>query len=117
MEKKLLAEHYYAGTIYGDIEYTELVSMLEKAKKDIELLYPEVLTNGHKMRVEFEDDECNYRDIDVNITYYRHETDAEYEARREKELKTKAANSMELRKKIDANKEEAIAYLKSIGAI
>lgn len=115
MEKKLLAERYYTGTIYGDIEYTEFVSMLEKAKKDIELLYPEVLTNGHKMRVEFE--ENGTYDIDVNITYYRYETDAEYEARYEKELKVKAANSMELRKKIDANKEEAIAYLKSIGAI
>lgn len=118
MEKKILAERYYAGTIYGDIEYSELISILEKAKRDVELLYPEVLTNGHKMRVEFDTDtEYGDIDIDVNITYVRHETDAECKARIESELKVKAANTMELRKKIDANKEEAIAYLKSIGAI
>ena len=118
MEKKILAERYYAGTIYGDIEYKVLLELLEKAKKDVELLYPEVLTNGHPMRVEFDTDtEYGDIDIDVNITYVRHETDAEYEERRERELKAKAAGTMELHKKIDANKEEAIKYLKSIGAI
>lgn len=116
MEKKILAERYYAGTIYGDIVYNELMSMLEKAKKDIELLYPEVLTNGYPMRVEFDND-TEYCDIEVNIIYIRTETDAECEARLNKELKAKAANTMELRKKIDANKSEAIEYLKSIGAI
>lgn len=116
MEKKLLTEYYYAGTIYGDMEYNALIEMLDKAKKDIELLYPEVLTNGHPMRVEFENNtDCG--ELNVNIIYHRHESDYEYELRREKELKAKAANTMELRKKIDANKEEAIAYLKSIGAI
>ena len=114
MEKKLLAERYYAGTIYGDMEYNALIAMFDKAKKDIELLYPEVLTNGHPMRVEFDYEDA---DLDVNIVYHRYESDYEYELRREKELKAKAANTMELRKKIDANKEEAIAYLKSIGAI
>jgi hypothetical protein len=116
MENKILAERYYAGTIYGDIEYNELMSILEKAKKDIELLYPEVLTNGHPMRVEF-DYNTEYCDTEVNIIYIRHETDAECEARREAELKTKAANTMALRKAIDANKSDAIEYLKSIGAI
>ena len=117
MEKKLLAERYYAGVIYGgDMVYTEFMELVEKAKKDVELLYPEVLTNGHPMRVEFDTNE-GYGEIDVNIIYYRYETDYEYDARREKELKAKVANTMELRKKIDANKEEAIAYLKSIGAI
>lgn len=117
MNKKLLTEHYYAGTIYGgDRVYTEFVELLEKAKKDVELLYPEVLTNGHPMRVEFDTNE-GYGEIDINIIYYRYESDYEYELRRDKELKVKAANTMELRKKIDANKEEAIAYLKSIGAI
>lgn len=114
MNKKLLTEHYYAGTIYGDMEYNTLITMLDKAKKDVELLYPEVLTNGHPMRVEFD---YEAGDLDVNIIYHRHETDAEYELRREKELKAKAANTMELRKKIDANMEETITYLKSIGAI
>ena len=33
------------------------------------------------------------------------------------DLKVKAANTMELRKNIDANKSEVIEYLKSIGAI
>lgn len=118
MEKKLLAERYYAGTIYGDIEYNELMSMLENAKRDVELLYPEVLTNGHRMRVEFDNDtECGDIDLEVNITYVRHETDAEYEERRERELKAKTAGTIELHKKIDANKEEVIEYLKSIGAI
>lgn len=117
MEKKLLAERYYAGTIYGgDRVYTEFVELLEKAKKDVELLYPEVLTNGHPMRVEFDTNE-RYGEIDINIIYYRYESDYEYELRREKELKAKAANTMELRKKIDANMEETITYLKSIGAI
>ena len=114
MEKKLLTEYYYVGTIYGDMEYNALIAMLDKAKKDVELLYPEVLTNGHPMRVEFDYEDG---DLDVNIIYHRHETDAEYELRREKELKAKAANTMELRKKIDANMEETITYLKSIGAI
>lgn len=116
MEKKIIAEHYYVGTIYGDIVYTELMNMLERAKKDIELLYPEVLTNGHPMRVEFDND-TEYCDIEVNIIYIRNETDAEYEARLNKDLKIKAANTMALRKNIDANKEEVIEYLKSIGAI
>lgn len=116
MNKKLLTEYYYAGTIYGDMEYNALIEMLDKAKKDVELLYPEVLTNGHPMRVEFEDS-ADHIDIDVNIIYHRHETDYECELRREKELKAKAANIMELRKKIDANMEETITYLKSIGAI
>lgn len=116
MEKKLLAERYYAGTIYGDIAYNELMSMLDKAKKDIELLSPEVLTNGHPMRVEFDYDE-EYCDTDVNIIYIRTETDAEYEARTKTGLEAKRAAAMELHRKIDANKEEAIAYLKSIGAI
>lgn len=115
MEKKLLAERYYAGGICGgDMVYTEFIELVEKAKKDVEFLYPEVLTNGHPMRVEFDTDDG---DIDINIIYYRYESDYEYDLRREKELKAKAFNSMELRKKIDANKEEAIAYLKSIGAI
>lgn len=116
MEKKLLSECYYAGTIYGDIEYKVLMELLEKAKHDVEILYPEVLTNGHPMRVEIDHD-TEYNDIDVNIRYYRLESDTEYEARHERELKAKVANTMELRKKIDANKEETIAYLKSIGAI
>ena len=98
-----------------DIECNVLIEMLEKAKRDVEILYPEVLTNGHPMRVEF-DREDDYS-IDIDIVYYRYETDAECEARHEKELKVKAANTIELRKKIDANKEEVIAYLKSIGAI
>lgn len=116
MEKKLLTERYYVGTIYGDMEYNALIEMLGKAKKDVELLYPEVLTNGHPVRVEF-DREDEYSDLDVNIVYHRRESDYEYEVRREKELKAKAANTMELRKKIDANMEETITYLKSIGAI
>ena len=117
MEKKLLAERYYAGAIYvGDMVYTEFIELVEKAKKDVEFLYPEVLTNGHPMRIEFDNND-GYGEIDVNIIYYRYESEYEYNARREKELKAKAANSIELRKKIDANKEEAIAYLKSIGAI
>jgi hypothetical protein len=116
MNKKLLTETYYAGTIYGDMEYNALIEMLDKAKKDVELLYPEVLTNGHPMRVEFENN-ADYGDLNVNIIYHRHETEYEYELRREKELKAKAANTMELRKKIDANMEETITYLKSIGAI
>lgn len=118
MDKKLLTEHYYAGTIYGDMECNALIEMLDKAKKDVELLYPEVLTNGYPMRVEFDYEDG---DLVVNIIYHRHESDYEYELRREKErekeLKAKAANTMELRKKIDANMEETITYLKSIGAI
>lgn len=118
MEKKLLAERYYAGTIYGDIEYNELMSILEKAKRDVELLYPEVRTNGHPMRVELESDpEGGDIDLEVNITYIRYESDAEYNDRRERELKAKAAGTRELHRKIDANKEEVIKYLKSIGAI
>lgn len=118
MEKKILVERYYVGTIYGEIEYNELMRILEKGKRDIELLYPEVLTNGHPMRVEFSN-EGEYGDVDleVNITYIRYESDAEYNARIERELKAKAAGTMELHKKIDANKEEVIKYLKSIGAI
>ena len=116
MEKKLLAEHYYAGTIYGDIAYNELMSMLDKAKKDIELLYPEVLTNGHPMRVEFNYDD-EYCDTEVNIIYIRTETDAEYEARTGKETRERDIMKLELHRKIDANKEEAIEYLKYIGAI
>ena len=114
MDKKLLTETYYAGTVYGDMEYNALIAMLDKAKKDIELLYPEVLTNGHPMRVELDYEDS---DIDINIVYHRYESDYERELRREKELKAKAANTMELRKKIDANMEETITYLKSIGAI
>jgi hypothetical protein len=116
MEKKLLTERYYAGSFYGDMEYNAWIELLESAKRDIETLYPEVLTNGHPMLVEF-DTETGNGDIDINIIYHRHESDYEYEVRCEKELKAKAANTMELRKKIDANLEETISYLKSIGAI
>lgn len=113
MEKKLLTVHYYAGTIYGDKRYDELMEMLTRAKHDVELICPEVLTNSYPIRVEFDYDE-EYGNTDVNIIYYRHETDAEYEARTKTDLE---AAARELHRKIDANKEEAIAYLKSIGAI
>ena len=116
MEKKLLTNHYYAGTIYGDKLYDELMEMLTRAKRDVELICPEVLTNGNPIRVEFDYDE-EYGNTDVNIIYYRHETDAEYEARTKTDLEAKRAAARDLHRKIDANKEEVIAYLKSIGAI
>lgn len=116
MEKKLLAKYYYAGTFYGDIEYNDLIELLETAKQDVETSYPEVLTNGKPIIVEFNTG-SELGDIDINIIYHRYETDAEYEVRCENEFKAKADNTIELHKKIDANKEEAIAYLKSIGAI
>ena len=116
MERKLLAKHYYVGTIYGDKQYDELIEMLTKAKRDVELICPEALTNGNPMRVEFDyDEECG--EIDVNIIYYRYETDAEYELRMGKETRERDIMKLELHKKIDANKEDVIAYLKSIGAI
>ena len=68
------------------------------------------------MRVEFNYDD-EYCDTEVNIIYYRTETDAEYEARTRKETRELNLMKLELHKKIDANKEEVITYLKSIGAI
>ena len=116
MERKLLTMHYYAGTIYSDKRYDELMEMLTRAKRDVETICPEVLTNGHPIRVEFDHDE-EYGNTDVNIIYYRLETDAEYEARTKKETRELNLMKLELHKKIDANKEEVITYLKSIGAI
>lgn len=116
MERKLLTNRYYAGTIYGDKLYDELIEMLTRAKRNVETLCPEALTNGNPMRVEFDYDE-EYDNTDVNIIYYRHETDAEYEARTRKDTREKNLMKLELHKKIAANKEEVIAYLKSIGAI
>lgn len=116
MDKKLLTNRYYAGTIYSDKRYDELMEMLTTAKRDVETICPEVLTNGYPMIVEFDHDE-EYDNIDVNIIYYRHETDVEYEARTKTGFEAKRAAAMELHRKIDANKEEVIAYLKSIGAI
>lgn len=116
MKRKLLTCRYYAGTIYSDKLYDELMEMLTKAKHDVETICPEVLTNGHPIRVEFDYDD-EYYNTDVNIVYYRLETDAEYEARIGKETRELNIMKLELHKKIDANKEEVIAYLKSIGAI
>ena len=116
MEKKLLSRHEYVGTIYNDIVLDDFINMVNVAKNNIKLCSPESLTNGHPIRIEFDYDEDG-GEIDVNIIYYRHETDEEYKKRVSEDIKRKDIATLELHKKIRENKEEVIKYLKSIGEI
>ena len=114
--RKLLTKREYVGTLYGDITLESLKEMIDTAENNIKLCCPEALENGHPIRIDFEYDE-EYGNTEVNLIYYRHETDEEYKKRVSEDIKRKDIATLELHKKIRENKEEAIEYLKSIGAI
>jgi hypothetical protein len=70
----------------------------------------------HKMRLEFSYG-VDYDDIEVSLGYYRYETDEEYQKRITKPERDRQERLNKLYAQIEQDKEEAINYLKAIGAI
>lgn len=112
--KKIKYEEVHVCSMSGDIEINFLMDALTKKKNEILEMYPEAANN--RMQVIVEHDE-EYGEYELNVGYIRYENDAEYRCRLKTEENRKRAEVAELRRRIDANYEEAINYLKSIGAI
>ena len=113
-EKKIKYEETHVCAMSGDIEINFLMDALTKAKNEILEKYPEAANNRIQVTVEHDEE---YGEFELNIGYIRYESDAEIRCRLKTEENRKRAEFAELRRRIDANYEEAINYLKSIGAI
>lgn len=115
MERKLIlvSESVYTLTC-GEIEVDKLINLIEKRKKNIIDKYPEASDNPINMIFRYDDE---YDEIDIIIRHFRYETDSEYRCRMRAKEHEYNRKIRELQDKINDNKEEAINYLKSIGAI
>lgn len=114
IEKKTQYEETHVCIINNDIEINFLMDALTKKKNEILEMYPEAANNRIHVTVDYDEE---YGEFELNIGYIRYETDAEYRCRMRTEENRKYAEIAELRRRIDANYEEAISYLKSKGAI
>ena len=112
--KRIKYEEVHICTSCGDVEVNSFIDVLTKKKNEIIEKYPEVVNN--RMQVAFSYDE-DYGEYELNLGYIRYENDAEYRCRLRDEENKKHATITEMKRRIDANREEAINYLKSIGAI
>jgi hypothetical protein len=112
--KKIKYEETYVCAMSGDIEINFFIDALTKAKNEILEKYPEAANNRIQVTVEHDEEYCEF---ELNIGYIRYETDAEYRCRMKAEENKKLAAISEMKRRIDANREEAVNYLKSIGAI
>lgn len=114
MERILKCDEESICTIISDMEIDLLIKMLIKKKEEIIKKYPEVIENRIEVLVDYDEE---YRECELRIGYIRKENDAEYRCRMKSIENEKHAKNTALKRAIDSNKEEAISYLKSIGAI
>ena len=98
----------------GEIEINFLMDALTKKKNEILEKYPEAANNIIKVTVEHDEE---YDEHELNVGYIRYESVAEYRCRMKAEENRKRTEITEMKRRIDANREEAVNYLKSIGAI
>lgn len=112
MERKIksVSESMYTLSC-GEIEVNKLIKLIKEKKKEIINKYPEANNNIINVKISYDEE---YAEIDLSMGYIRYETDAEYDSRMRREV---ALKNSSLRYMIDNHKEEAINYLKSIGAI
>lgn len=114
IEKKTQYEETHVCAMSGDIEINFLMDALIKKKNEILEMYPEAANNRIHVTVDYDEE---YSEYELSLGYTRYESDAEYRCRMKAEESRKYAEIAELRRRIDANHEEAISYLKSKGAI
>lgn len=114
--KKIKYEETHVCTMSGggDIEINFLIDALTKKKNEIIEMYPETANNRIQVTVDYDNE---YEEYELNVGYIRYESDAEYRCRMKAEENRKHSEISELKRRIDANREETINYLKSIGAI
>lgn len=112
--KKIKYEEINVCTMSSDIEINFLMDALTKKKNEILETYPEAANNRIQVTVEHDEE---YGEYELNIGYIRYESDAEYRCRIKIEENNKLTAITEMKRRIDVNREEAINYLKSIGAI
>lgn len=112
--KKIKYDETHVCTMSGDIEINFLIDALTKKKNEILETYPEAAHNRIQVAVDYDDE---YEEYELNLGYIRYESDAEYRCRMRAEENKKLATISEMKRRIDANREEAVNYLKSIGAI
>ena len=114
MERILICAEESICTITSDIEIDLLIKLLTKKKEEIIKKYPEAVDNRIEVLVEYD---TEYRECELSIGYIRKENDTEYRCRMRADENMKREKNAALRRAIDSNKEEAVAYLKSIGVI
>lgn len=116
MEDRMLKyKSEYLATLYGGtIEVDDLIKTITDKKNEIIETYPDAKPNT--IDIEFVRSN-EYDDVKLYICYARKETDEEYSKRIKEIEKKKISEINSMKRVIDSNKEEAINYLKSIGAI
>ena len=114
IRNKTQYEETFVCTISGDIEINFLIDALTKKKNEILETYPEAANNVIQVIIDYDGE---YNEYELSLSYIRYESDAEYRCRMKTEENRKHAEITEMKHRIDANREEAVNYLKSIGAI
>lgn len=113
MEKKLVYGANVIDINHCDVELNTFLTKVNQVKEEVLQMFPE--SANHTMRLEF----LNGTDIEIvaHLTYYRYETDEEYRKRITKPERERQDRLDKLYAQINQDKEEAINYLKTIGAI
>lgn len=113
MEKKLVYKETLIYFIDIDIELNNFLTKVNQVKESVLQMSPEAA--NHQMRLEF-DCGVDY-EVKVSLSYYRYETDEEYQKRITKPERDRQDRLNKLYAQIEQDKEAAIDYLKTTGAI
>ena len=113
MEKKLVYKETLIDVIDLEIELNTFLTKVNQIKEVVLQMSPEAA--NHEMRLEL-DCGIDY-EFKVSLGYYRYETDEEYQKRITKPERERQNRLNKLYAQIEQDKEAAIDYLKSTGAL